>query len=638
MENLRLNFIPLVDDGLQFDIYRKKVTDTSQPKDARSYRVKLPEMIGSLDDWAHYDACLSEREGFEKFTCDITLNQYLSEFYVFNKLKSALEADWKGCKFRISETSKHREVCFEINTHPGKGVTEVIMSPYFLKSNKKIGFIFKHHFHVLDDVEFDREIQILSLSLDKSGRPNIFNYRDEELIIRNFFNEHIKSFMEGKAGFPLENDFIAIQSQELLRKLYLVGRNSTSPSQFMGVKNSGPYRPMTDNVRFVFAFTERTRSLARDVYLGLTGKLFPGQFPGLNSMFGIPLKKDMVSHYVVDAFNADSIEILKKKMEDSKIENPDHKIMLVVVLPKGFKGKNVEYDAYGHIKLMALEKDIFCQVITEDTFQKKDQIKWSISNVGLQIFSKLGGAPWLVKPAKKDCLILGLGQSHEKVDGKIKRYVAYTVCLDSSGDFKYIKPLSNATDESEYLNGFSGNLRSILENELRGNYRSFVLHIPFKIRLKEIKAIKEVVKAIRGEAQDCEVVAVRINTKHRFLGLSEHNTRIPYEGSYVRLSYGEFLVWAEGLQHGKEVVHKRVAEPLYIDFIEPPQNFDGMKECMQDILNLTGANWRGFNSKAQPISILYSKLIANFMKEFSHLEGCDDMSILSTESRAPWFL
>lgn len=102
------------------------------------------------------------------------------------------------------------------------------------------------------------------------------------------------------------------------------------------------------------------------------------------------------------------------------------------------------------------------------------------------------------------------------------------------------------------------------------------------------------------------MIVVRINTKHKFLGFSDHNTCVPYESSYVQLSKNEFLIWAEGLQYGKKVLHKRVSEPLYVNFIESREEWATKKDCLQDILNLTGANWRGFNSKAQPISILYS--------------------------------
>jgi predicted transcriptional regulator len=310
--------------------------------------------------------------------------------------------------------------------------------------------------------------------------------------------------------------------------------------------------------------------------------------------------------------------------------------MLIAILPKGFKGVEGIFDAYGYLKLLALKHGIYCQFVTEDTFFKKDQLKWSISNIALQIFSKLGGKPWLVKPAKNNCLILGLGSAHEEVEGEIKKFVAYTVCLDSSGDFKYIKPLSSSQNQNEYIRDLALSLEEILRSELDAHYTSFVLHLPSKIKREEIDAIKDVVKKIRND-NSCEVIVVKINTWHRFYGFGNHNTRVPYESSLIQLSQNQFLLWAEGRQHGKEVLH-RVSEPLLIDFLESPKSSESKFECLQDILNLTGANWRGFNSKAQPISILYSKLIADFMKEFSHLDECKDFSVLRAESVAPWFL
>jgi hypothetical protein len=376
--------------------------------------------------------------------------------------------------------------------------------------------------------------------------------------------------------------------------------------------------------------------LARDIYLGLVGKLFPGQFPGLRSMFSLPIEKGIVDHFLVADFDKSSLCDLNKKITEMKASYPDHKIIMLPVLPKGFKGVEAAFDAYGNLKVMALKEGVYCQVVTEDTFYKKDQLKWSISNIGLQVFSKLGGAPWLVKPAKNGCLIFGLGTVQERMGRIVNKYTAYTICLDSSGDFKYIKPLASSGDETSYLDNLKASLKEVLSSELGDQYKSIVLHLPFKISRKEIGVIRSVVKDIRDDK--FEVIVIRINTKHKFLGFSSHNTCVPYESSFAQLSKTEFLVWAEGLQYGKEVLHKRVSEPLYIEFLESQENWNTKRDCLQDILNLTGANWRGFNSKAQPISILYSTLIAKFMKEFSHLESVNDMDIVSAESVAPWFL
>lgn len=55
---------------------------------------------------------------------------------------------------------------------------------------------------------------------------------------------------------------------------------------------------------------------------------------------------------------------------------------------------------------------------------------------------------------------------------------------------------------------------------------------------------------------------------------------------------------------------------------------------LQDVINLSGANWRGFNAKSLPVSIYYCQLIARRIKEFDAY-GYEDVQI---ETSTPWFL
>lgn len=634
MDKIKLNFVPLSRQNHVFQIYRFQVEEGSTTKDEDDYRTKLPENDGG-DDWPLYDISLKPKEGYETYDCKYSTNSYFSEHYLFNILKQKLMDGWEDCEYQVPQNSKYKEIKFIVASHT-KGCTNIIVQPYFLKSENKIGFLFQHHFSLSPNEKLDRQALIESFSLDKTGRPNVFIYRDKQNVIQEFIKTQFKPFAD-RHSLEIDNAFIELPAKKLSLKSYIVGGGHISQSQFMGVKNSGPYRLIDESVRYLFLFSEKTRSLARDVYLGLIGKLFPGQFPGLLNMFKLPINKELVDHHVIKVFDQKSLDDFGNFIDKIKQKQPYTKIILIVVLPKGFKGVEGVFNAYGYMKFLALKHGVYSQVVTEDTFFRKDQLKWSISNIGLQTFCKLGGAPWLVKPAKSNCLILGIGSAHEKVKDKIKKFVAFTVCLDSSGDFKYIQPLSSSADENEYLESLRSSLEIIIRKELEENYKSFVLHLPFKIKKSEIDAIKKVVHTFR-EDSPCEVIVVKVNTKHRFIGFANHNTRVPYESSITQLSHNQFLMWAEGLQYGKEVLHKRVSEPLHIDFLEPPQTMESKWDCLQDILNLTGANWRGFNSKAQPISILYSKLIADFMKEFSHLDGCRDFTILRAVSVAPWFL
>lgn len=634
MEKIKLNFVPLSNQENSFVVYRKLIEDTSSPKDPSLYRTKLPKNENS-DERLIYDVSLSSSDGLDEFTCNYRVNAVLSEYYLFEELKSGLNKNQGNLNYSVPQNSKYKEVTFTIEKK-SRGNIQILVHPYYLRSKKLLGFLLQSKFSLNDDSKFDRVVQIESMSLDKNGRPNVFLFRDKERLIIDFLH-HDFTELCNQSNFSINNNLSIVETRELDRKSYLVGKSQASQSQFMGVKNSGPYKHLDENTRYLFVFSERTRSLGRDVYLGLTGKLFPAQFPGLNRMFNLDIRKDLVDHYSLQNFTKESIDQLSSFIAEQKEKHSDNKMIMIVTLPKGFKGVESVFDAYGYLKLISLQHGVYCQFVTEDTFYKKDILKWSISNIGLQIFSKLGGTPWLVKPAKSKCLILGLGSSHEMIDGEIKKWFAYTVCLDSSGNFKYIKPLSSSNEEESYIEKFKTSLRDIVLGEITNHYQSFVLHLPFKIKRSEVDAIKELIEKINQE-YECELIVIRINTMHKYNGFSNHNTRVPYESSYVRLSNNTFLLWPEGLQHGKEVLHNRVSDPLLIDFIEEPESWDAKKDCLQDILNLTGANWRGFNSKAQPISILYSKLIADFMKEFSHLEGVNDLSMVEAESVAPWFL
>ncbi|NJN13458.1 MAG: hypothetical protein HC815_38345 [Richelia sp. RM1_1_1] len=55
---------------------------------------------------------------------------------------------------------------------------------------------------------------------------------------------------------------------------------------------------------------------------------------------------------------------------------------------------------------------------------------------------------------------------------------------------------------------------------------------------------------------------------------------------------------------------------------------------LQDVINLAGANWRGFNAKFLPVSIYYCQLIAQQLKKFNE-QGYGSIPIKNSK---PWFI
>lgn len=55
---------------------------------------------------------------------------------------------------------------------------------------------------------------------------------------------------------------------------------------------------------------------------------------------------------------------------------------------------------------------------------------------------------------------------------------------------------------------------------------------------------------------------------------------------------------------------------------------------LEDISNLAGANWRGFNAATRPVSVFYCKIVGEFIKEFTKL----GLPVPSIKEFMPWFL
>jgi hypothetical protein len=111
---------------------------------------------------------------------------------------------------------------------------------------------------------------------------------------------------------------------------------------------------------------------------------------------------------------------------------------------------------------------------------------------------------------------------------------------------------------------------------------------------------------------------LKINDHHRFFGYATNNSRIPIEGTIARLAHNSLLLWFEGLKTPGDVVSKRIAGPVHLEFLWPKDHQDiaEQHQHLQDLFNLSGTNWRGFNARSTPISTYYCRLIAKFLAEF----------------------
>lgn len=636
MANIRLNILPVTESNFSFQVYRK-IKNEDDVKEEGVFQYHLPKET-EIKERSQYLVSFEAKDGFEEYLCQSHYAIGLTKRFLLKELFDTLTN--KGCSLSFEVRKRFAEKQIEFILHEfQQGKQKISLSPFYLEEQKKFGFVIDFRFSKNENIPFSKDVQILSLSLDQQGRSNKNYYSDKFKLIQSFLDKvhnTIQTFGTDENNLlHIERNLIETPVYLLNKKEYIFSNKSTANSQFQGIRNYGPLQKIEKEAVFAFIFEDRFKSFANELYLSLTGKSNPGTFPGFEQMFGVKISTSNVKQIRIESYSNESllkvVDSVKKLQEDE----PNKKVIGIYIEDYSIDSEDVSAsNHYYFMKYSFIKNNLALQVVNYRKLGERNSLKWSTSNVALAMFAKMGGIPWVVKPSNNNCLILGIGSSH-KIDeetGDVTKYFAYTVCLDSSGLYKTLEVLADETTETNYLEKLKSNLVNILKDSKMSNYKTCVLHLPFKIKQTEIKAISEAIHQIN----DIDFVAVKVNLDNKYFGYSFHNTLVPYESSFVKLSRNEYLVWFEGLHYGKEVVDKRLANPVHIQFLNiGSQKTIEEKNYLQDVLNLSGANWRGFNAKSIPISIYYSQIIAKYTEAFEKIEGYEKNAISNDK---PWFL
>jgi hypothetical protein len=207
------------------------------------------------------------------------------------------------------------------------------------------------------------------------------------------------------------------------------------------------------------------------------------------------------------------------------------------------------------------------------------------------------------------------------------------VLTDSSGLFKDIHVIGEGVETDEtYYTQLITNISNIISNS---GFKKVSIHVPFRISKEKI--LDKVVNIIN---KDVELSVLVINSKNDYFGYNyDNNGLVPFESTYIKLAHDEFLVWFEGLQYNNPKISKRYGNPLLIKFWyfnkeDLSHDYDFKERLLQDCINLSGANWRGFKAKQLPVSVFYCQRIADFIAKFHQYH----FNHIEIDNLKPWFL
>lgn len=634
-QSIFLSFFKLSNQDFQFTVYRRLCGKKDKKEDFPGLsQFRLPpggsEYL-SEEDYERFWVSFDRSHELTAFVCTPRTNPHLTCAYLYFLLEQI-------CQRRLAEELyllpdkdmvRQRRIEFVLSHHElGKQV--VWMEPYFLKSKQLFGFLLDFRFRSCTE-SYTVEAQKLALSLDENGDTNTSYYADRYDQLRKFIDMFSEEVFVLSDNILIEAYRCTFDDELLRTKRYQFADGKSGSSQFLGVRNHGPAKDAGEKLNCHFIYEEGDKWLSHRLYYALEGKTFPSQFPGIDKMFRIRFGRDTVAGTSVEEFTVDNVDrVLKQIEEDIASRN----VLPVFISPFD---ESDDDDRYYFIKHLCLQRNSPCQFVSTRLLSDKNKLKWATSNIALQIFAKMGGEPWLVTPRSQNCLIIGIGQAHSREYGPAQKYFAYSVLTESSGLYKEVRILGDDSNFNTYIVNFEKQLTEVIE-QYYDSYERFVIHSTFRVRKKEVMVVEDVVRQIGSRSgSGKEFVVIKFNERNKFFAYASHgNSMTPLESSIVRLSYDEYLVWFEGLQLHNPNLKTQVRRPVHVEFLHASRRLDSSRkrDYLQDALNISGANWRGFNAKSMPISINYAYLIAKFFREFQRL-GLEDIDF---SALSPWFL
>ncbi|MFA5262700.1 MAG: Piwi domain-containing protein [Opitutaceae bacterium] len=632
--NLHLNFLPTQGTIPSFEIHRRPRKDDEKiPQGKELIGCKLPVDGSQNPEWKPFVVSFTSRNGFQPFPIAASTSIHLTRRAFVEGLVARCTELGPKFAWRANTDGFLSEVVFPIAMH-SEGEEEIVLQPYFLAATNQFGFLVDFHFRLRDGIPFSRKVQQLSLSLDEKFRRNLDYYADRLAKIDGFisgrWNQLIPLVLPGsKAPLVFATDFTALPSQRLKPKTYIVGTGANQrehKSQFIGIKEFGPWQPITRCPPLLFVFRNQEIEYARRLARALRGREPGISFAGFDKIFRVPLEISANPVVVTDFTRA---EMERALAQATGPNGPTH--IPVLVMPKAA-------DAYAIHKAVFTHAGVPTQVCTTEVLADDYALQWSVANIALQIFCKAGGQPWKVKPTDDRALIIGLSQSHKIVVNetrRIEKYFAFSILTDSSGLFQSINVMGEGPDQRSYLDQLRQNLQNLLKDKA-ATFSKVVLHTSFKLKFAEMQVIQDVVRDTAKSSSHCSFAVVKVNQRNRFFAVNRSvNSLVPYEASYLSLGHSEYLLWFEGIFPDNQSVKKVIPGPTHLSFLKVSEGqLIGDEQILQDLVNLSGANWRGFNAKSAPVSVFFCHLVADLLHEFQQR----DLPLPQLNALKPWFL
>jgi hypothetical protein len=227
-----------------------------------------------------------------------------------------------------------------------------------------------------------------------------------------------------------------------------------------------------------------------------------GYFSGVENVFRFALKRNAVFSIGKFSIERQSPREQVKLYSDALatwLASPSERADLVfIVHPR--TPRYEPFNVYYACKTVLLREGVLSQSVTREVIDDRQMFEWSIANIALGAFAKLGGVPWVVSgdSAERE-LVIGVGRSdlYNRESRITERYLGFTACFSARGAFKFMSLGEVTSSRIEYLQALEKVLRDSLERARndQGQVTSITIHVPKEMGIEELETINRAVAA-----------------------------------------------------------------------------------------------------------------------------------------------
>ncbi|MHB1511263.1 MAG: protein argonaute [Acidimicrobiales bacterium] len=331
-------------------------------------------------------------------------------------------------------------------------------------------------------------------------------------------------------------------------------------------------------------------------------------------------------------------------------ETPD--AALVVLRDEDARLPDLE-NPYLHSKALLLVAGVPTQEVRQSTIGDARGLQYTLRNIAIALYAKLGGTPWTVNQdlTISDEVVVGVGvcELGESRFAERQRYVGVTTVFRGDGNY-LLGSLSRECDFHEYPEVLRQSTTGVLEEIKRrngwepGDTVRVVCHAHRPLRdIDTARIMADCVAAVGGD-QTVEFAFLTVSQDHPFQlidpqqqGLKNGKGKlVPERGIVVNLSAKARLLTVTGPSLLR-TDPAPLPHPLQVT-LHRSSTFKDLDYLTEQVLKFTALSWRSVLPSNQPVTILYSELIAELLGRLRAVREWSPAPLNTSLRASRWFL